>query len=287
MSNTVMENLSFWAQTLRDVPVPERLEAVEAGGFASMSTMPGDCPDADACRRVRDAFEAAGVRLRAHDPFARWLPRWEPPAGMDAGLARILGTEETEFFGAVEILRPQAVTVVEPFGIRYELDELVTSFAAVCDRAAEIGVQAQIEFAPFTGIPDLALAWDIVRNADRPNGGIVFDTYHYIRGNPDDDLLSQIPGDRIFTIHVNDGPKEAPPSLVEENLHYRLLPGEGEWDLPHLLAILLGKEGIGDFGVEAISDDLAGRPPREVGERSGDALRDVLRAAQRRLQTTG
>lgn len=70
------------------------------------------------------------------------------------------------------------------------LDLLATSFAAVCERAAELGAQAHLEFTPISAIRDLAAGWDIVCTADRPNGGLLFDTWHFFRSRPD---LAAIP----------------------------------------------------------------------------------------------
>ena len=33
-----------------------------------------------------------------------------------------------------------------------------------------------LEFMPISGVPDLETAWAIVSEADRPNGGLLFDT---------------------------------------------------------------------------------------------------------------
>ena len=42
------------------------------------------------------------------------------------------------------------------------------------------------------------------RYADRANGGIVFDTWHFFRGDPDFDLLATVPGDRIYCVQIDD-----------------------------------------------------------------------------------
>lgn len=81
---------------------------------------------------------------------------------------------------------------------------LATSFVAVCDRAAGIGAQARLEFTPIGVIATLSDGRDIVRTADRSNGGLLFDTWHFFRGGPDFGFLEQIPGERIFSVPVAD-----------------------------------------------------------------------------------
>ena len=60
------------------------------------------------------------------------------------------------------------------------------------DRAALIGLDVHLEFVPMTVVSDIAIAWDMVRNADRPNGGMLFDTWHFFRGTPDFGVLAQV-----------------------------------------------------------------------------------------------
>ena len=75
----------------------------------------------------------------------------------------------------------------------------------MCDKAAGIGVRADLEFMPFWGLPDLEAAWAIVGGADRANSGITVDTWHFSEGKPDADLLEALPGRRFVALQVNDG----------------------------------------------------------------------------------
>jgi 4-hydroxyphenylpyruvate dioxygenase len=274
-----MSELCFWAGTMRTAPLEQRLEATVAGGFTSMSVFPMDCPDERRCRTVRALCEERGVRLAALDPFTRWLPGWEAPQGIAPEFLALVGCGEDEFFGKAEALGATSMTVLEPFGKSYEAAELVESFAALCDPAAQSGVRVHLEFTPFSGISDLTLAWEVVRGADRPNGGLVFDTWHYLRGRPDDALLATIPGERIFVVQVSDAAREPVGSLIEDTMFHRRLPGEGDWDLELLLARMLAKPGLGEIGIEVLSRSLALLPPEQVGRRCGEALRGLLEAA--------
>jgi sugar phosphate isomerase/epimerase len=273
----------LWAGTLAPASLQERIQAAQAGGFTSVSMFPTDY------RRARDhglsdadilAFhEQAGVRLMTLDPYSRWLPTWEPPASATPERLEIVSFAEDEFFAIVEALQLQSITVTEPFGVRYELDQLIESFAAVCDRAARSGARVHVEFTPFSGIPDLATAWEIVRGADHPSGGLVFDTWHYLRGARDDALLEAIPGARIFAVQINDAAAEPVGSLLQDTWRHRRLPGEGSFDLAGVLPILARKAGIGPLGIEVLSERLWQLAPAEIGRRSGEALRYALELA--------
>lgn len=274
-----MSGLCFWAGTMRTAPLEQRLEATVAGGFTSMSVFPTDCPDEQRCRTVRALCEERGVRIAALDPFTRWVPEWEAPAAMAPEFLALVGCAEDDFFRTAEALGATSMTVLEPFGKTYETAELVESFAALCDRAAQSGVRVHLEFTPFSGISDLTLAWEVVRGADRATGGLVFDTWHYLRGRPDDALLATIPGDRIFVVQVSDAAREPVGSLIEDTMFHRRLPGEGDWDLERLLALLLVKPELGEIGIEVLSRSLALLTPEQIGRRCGEALRGLLEAA--------
>ena len=274
-----MDDTFLWAGTLLDATLEQRIEAAVAGGFKYLSLFPTDYLRARE-RGLSDAdiialHERAGVRLITLDPFTRWLPRWEPPSGAPADRLEWIGFDQDAFFAVVDALGLETITVNEAFGTRYEIDEVIEAFAAVCDRAAESGVLVHLEFTPFSGIPDLATAWEVVRTADRPNGGLVFDTWHYFRGARDDRLLEEIPGERIFGLQISDAAAEPVGSLLSDTLRHRRLPGEGAFDLEGVLPIVARKRDLPPWGVEVLSEELWRLPPAEVGRRSGEALRRV------------
>ena len=136
------------------------------------------------------------------------------------------------------------------------ISSLVDAFAAFCDRAAEVGIDVHLEFVPMTVIADLATGWEIVRAADRSNGGMVFDTWHFFRGVPDLELLAQVPGDRIFGVQIDDAPAEPAAPLWEDTFH-RLLPGDGDFDLVSVMRTLEATGGLRWIGPEVFSSDLA------------------------------
>lgn len=278
-----LDDTFFWAGTLLPGTLEQRIEAAQAGGFKRLSLFPSDYRRARE-RGMRDAdilalHEQAGVRLTTVDPYTRWLPRWTPPPSAPRDRLEWISAEEDEIFAIAETLELETITVTEAFGTRYELDELIEAFAAVCDRAARSGVRVHLEFTPFSGIPDLVIAWSVVHGADRANGGLAFDTWHYLRGTRDDSLLEQIPGDRIFVVQIDDAAAEPVGSLMNDTLRHRLMPGDGDFDLAGVLPILARKEGIGPPGIEVLSEELWRLPPSEIGRLSGDGLRRALALA--------
>ncbi len=274
------EDACLWGATLAFGSLADRLTAAVAGGFATTTMFPHDYRQARAAglgdADILALHDDAGVRLRTLDPFARWVPRWEPPADAPPNRLGIVACAEEEFFDIARRLQIETMTAIEPFGVSYASADLASAFGDLCDRAADQGMLVHLEFTPFSGIPDLAAAWDVVRTADRANGGLVFDTWHYFRGRRDDALLREIPGERIFAVQINDAPAQPRDRLIVDTWRFRRLPGDGDFDLPAVLAILAGKPGIGPPGIEVLSEDLWRDPPAEIGRRSGAALAATL-----------
>jgi sugar phosphate isomerase/epimerase len=159
------------------------------------------------------------------------------------------------------------------------LDAVAERFAGICDRAAEHGLLLAIEFLPWTQIPDAATAWEIARQAGRPNGGVLIDAWHYFRGAADPDQLRAIPPDHVVVIQLDDaGPAEG--DAWEDTIRRRLLPGEGEFDLAGLLRLLDDIGVTAPISVEIMSDQLSGLPAVEVARRAHDAATTVLSRAR-------
>ena len=74
------------------------------------------------------------------------------------------------------------------------------------------------------------------------------------------DQLAQIPGEKIFSVQINDAPAQPKADLWEELMTGRLLPGEGDLDLIGLIRTL---DAIGaqiPIAVEVFSEKLNAQP---------------------------
>jgi sugar phosphate isomerase/epimerase len=133
-----------------------------------------------------------------------------------------------------------------------------------------------IEWLPWSKIPDLSTAWEIVRRADQPNGGLNVDAWHVVRSGTDLDELRRVPGPRILGIQLDDGPIAAEEDLVTATLHGRAVPGEGEFDLVAILGALADTGTTAPVGVEVFSDALHRLDPGEAARRAAVATRALL-----------
>ena len=258
------DGLVLWSGTVRTAPLAERVAAARETGYSALSLSPHDYrvarADGLSDGDIRGMVADAGLRVACFDPFTRWLPTWEPPAGYPAAALAVVGTGEAEFLRAAEAVGATSMTVFEPFGVRWPEEVAAASLATVARRAADAGLRVNLEFIPFLGIPDLVTAWRLVQLAQVPTVGLVLDTWHYFRGRPDDALLAAVPGDRIGAVQVSDAAAQPHGGMETDCLHHRRPAGDGELPLDRVLRVLQATGGLHDVGPEIFSDAFDGRP---------------------------
>jgi sugar phosphate isomerase/epimerase len=259
----------------------ERVAAAGAGGFTGISLWGRDYQvardeglgDGD----IRLLLDDHGLSVGELDPAWWWLPGASeihiPP---EHDHEQIFRYTEPELFAVADAVGARSLNAVDVFGGTWNLDEASAAFAGLCDRAADHGLLVHLEFLPWSRIPDLATAWQVVDAADRPNGGLMLDAWHYFRSAPDGELLRSIPGTSILWVQLSDAPATPEADPLHATLHERLLPGDGEFPLQTLLADLQATGCAAPLGIEVFSDVLHAQHPKEVGRRAGEALRRLL-----------
>lgn len=193
---------------------------------------------------------SAGIRMIPVLPGAPSYPLMDDPALLQETLGTIASTGITVSDLEIAILRPETkagsyVAFLEAgarIGARHVLvvgndaDEgrLTDTFAALCDLAAPFGLTADLEFLPWSTVPDLAAAIRIVAAAARPNAGILLDPLHFARSDSRMEDIAAVPRSRWHYWQICDGPAEHPGStegLLHGAREERLFPGEGALDL--------------------------------------------------------
>jgi sugar phosphate isomerase/epimerase len=115
-----------------------------------------------------------------------------------------------------------------------DIGRLTDSFARFCDIAAPHGLSADLEFMPWTAVPNLAAALRIVEAAGRDNGGVLIDALHFDRSTSTLAQVVTLPRSRVNYVQFCDGPELYDPSdagLIAVARGARLLPGQGGIDL--------------------------------------------------------
>ena len=267
---------TLWAGTVGFTsPLAERFAAAAATGCRQATLSPPDV-----LRAAEDGTTAAEIgRMAADhgldlivDPVMNWYPDREPSP------SRFAGVSSDDALRMCEALGVTSLSAIATASSDVPVPELAGHLARLCDRAAGFGARVHLEFIPFTIVATLRTAWDLVRAAGRPNGGLVFDTWHFFRGEAQFDVLETIPGDRIFQIQLDDAAKEPTGSLREETQH-RLLPGDGALDLVAAVRALHRIGALTWVGPEVISPDLATLPVLEAATLAVDRTRALVAEA--------
>src|SRR4051794_15643560 len=168
---------------------------------------------ADTLARMRDTgvgvFDLEIVRLGAAFRASEFEPFFEVGARLGAKAMLVAGDDPDE-------------------------GRLTASFAALCEASAPFGLTADLEFMPWTKVPDARTALRIVTGATQANGGVLVDALHYARSSTSLADIAAIPRHRLHYIQICDAPAEVPATtegLIHTARCERLLPGEGGIDL--------------------------------------------------------
>ncbi len=115
---------------------------------------------------------------------------------------------------------------------------LCERFALLCDLGAPFGLSMDLEFMPWTTVPDLAAAVRIVGAAARPNGGILVDALHFDRSGSNPAELAALPRAWLHYVQLCDAPSGRPAdtaAMIHTARAERMFPGEGGIDLDAIL----------------------------------------------------
>lgn len=149
----------------------------------------------------------------------------------------------TRLFDLGAALGAKAVLVA---GDDPDRSRLAQSYAALCEALAPSGMTADLEFMPWTGVPDARAALDVVHSAGSPpNAGILVDALHVARSGTSLDDLRALPPQWLHYAQICDAPGASASGqafTTEEMIHTareaRLPPGEGDIALNALFAAL-------------------------------------------------
>lgn len=191
------------------VSVLEKAAAAARAGFDAISVYAREY-EAGLAQRLGDL----GLGVAELDGATAWLPH-QPGITVER---------------AVEIaaeLQARSITVLETTGEAPDPARAADHFAQLCELAAPAGVDVDIEPFAWSGLATLGAAADVVRRAGHPNGGIMLDSWHLLRG-PDQGALDAAYLDLVHGLQLSDPAPEAerrPIGLRDECMSDRRLPG--------------------------------------------------------------
>ncbi len=155
------------------------------------------------------------------------------------------------------------------------IETIAGAFAGLCARAGELTVA--LEFMPYSGVPDLRTAWQVLQRAEVPNAALIVDAWHWSRAGMTAADLDPVRADAVVAIQLCDVLEAPMEPLRAESLGHRLPPGHGYGDVAGMLQVLETK-GVDPavVTVEVISDDLVRRGLGVAASTTYTAAREVL-----------
>ena len=224
-----MPSFSLAALTALDLPPVQLIEVAHACGYQQVglrllpATSGGTAyplmEDRQQLKETKARLAATGIRVADLEVVAfrpdTVIASFE--AFMDAG--RELGARHT------------LVAAYDP-----DLERFADRFAEYCTLAERFGLTADLEFMPWTFVPDLPAASRIIiiAKAQSPAAGVLVDALHFDRSRSRIEDLRRIPPHRLHYWQMCDAPAERP-ATIDAMIHAareeRMFPGEGGIDL--------------------------------------------------------
>jgi len=256
-----------------EVGFEDRVRAAAAAGYDGIGLRAENYWDALAAGLDDTAMRETAAEHGVPILEVEYITTWGTPEDRDAAQQK---KEQTVFHMA------------RAFGVQHlntglleklPLDVMTEAFAALCDRAGG-DLTVALEFMPYSGVPDLATASKIIDDADRTNGALIVDVWHWARAGMTPADLDPVPADRIIAVQLCDVLEHPMEPLRAESLGHRLPPGQGYGDAVGVVRALRDK-GVQPRVVtaEVISDDLVSRGIDSAAQITADAAREVLTAA--------
>lgn len=207
-------------------------------------------------------------RMLREADVAAWTINAIDRVGVDGavGTARAVARcrQLSRYAQAIEC--PWVLVVPGPTGGRTDAQitsDTVATLREMADAAAEFGRSVAFEFMgfPWAAVRDVAGAWAIVQEANRPNLGIIVDTAHFYAGGSTLESIREVDPERLVVLHINDVEDVAKPDITDG---HRLYPGEGVIPLLDILGAVRATGWDGVMSVELFREEYWRQDPLAV-----------------------
>jgi sugar phosphate isomerase/epimerase len=259
----------------------ERAECLHGAGFSSMSVFMMDLAawedHGGSLADLRAELDAREARVSCIDPYLGWYPGFDPRAVTGERAAFVQATE-ADVLRFADATGAPSVSLVAP----YDEDDVpfnavVDSLGEFADRAAGAGLRLHLETVPTSKVRDLETALRLVTAVDRPNVGLLIDTYNLSRSGADPEELVGVPRELVFGVQLADGTAQPLNGDYRfDSLHNRRQPGEGELPVADFVDRLMRKGPLPPLGPEVFHDDLAAMPAERASRLCAAATRRFL-----------
>jgi 2-keto-myo-inositol isomerase len=209
---------------------------------------------------VRRMLRGAGVAAWTINAISR--VGVDGAAGTERAVARC--RELSRYAQAIEC--PWVLVVPGPTEGRTDaqiMSDTVATLREMADAAAEFGINVAFEFMgfPWAAVRDVAGAWVVVRETNRPNLGIILDTTHFYADGSTLESIRKVNPAQLVVVHINDVEDVPKPDITDG---HRLYPGDGVIPLLDILGAVRATGWDGVLSVELFREEYWKQDPLAV-----------------------
>ena len=161
-----------------------------------------------------------------------------------------------------------------------DLDAAAARLTGLAERLDARGLLVALEAFPWSALPDVGSAVELVRRSGAANVGLMVDVWHFFNGGASLDALNGLPGAGIVAVQLNDGSR-VHGDFLRHARAARRLPGFGELDVVGLVRAVQFAGFAGPWCVEVSTPVFRDLPIEAAAAAAADAAWDVLDKARR------
>ncbi|WP_317928625.1 bifunctional sugar phosphate isomerase/epimerase/4-hydroxyphenylpyruvate dioxygenase family protein [Halioxenophilus sp. WMMB6] len=245
----------------------QKIDAAAYAGFTGIEILENDLMMFDESPAVvRRIVEDAGMEVVALQPFRDF--ECMPVEKVQRNFDRV-----EQKFDVMEELGTRSLLFcsnVSPASVN-NLNRAVDEYSELSERAKCRGFKLGYEALSWGRyIRDYRDAWELVRQVDRENFGIVLDSFHIFALGCDLQVLADIPANRIALVQLADAPYLDMDPL-NWSRHFRCFPGQGNFPVVDFCEKIIKSGYAGYFSHEIFNDHFRSaysRPAAVDGMRS-------------------
>ena len=267
-----MPRLALHTWTLDTTPLPDVLSIARETGYNAVELRHADfvrCIESGMTNdEVLDMIRASGLVVSC--------------VGLETGMLFAQGAEAKRLFDSMDVMCGRAaalgceVMMVAPgSNPATNVKDAARNFATGCDIAQKHGLLCALEFGSRHPVVNrLAVAREIVALADKPNAGLLIDTYHAQCVGDGGRGFEDVPAQEIVAFQFSDAPPG--PLVMDGPALDRLAPGKGVVQWREVLQLLVEKGYDRYINYEAPNPALWSRPPAEVALEGVTQIRALI-----------
>lgn len=246
--------------TIRPAPLMTKIDAAADAGFRAIEPWNDDVAaflnGGGTTAQIRERLSSRGLEVPSVIAVMGWIGCTDSERDQRRQEA-INRMEQAHEIGSASI-------VASPPTGSVDVERAARDYRELVQIGREIGIPPAMEFLGFVEqINSIPAAWEIVERAGEPDGTIVIDWFHMVRGQGSTlDDLRRIPAEKISIVHLDDVPYRKPVSEMSDR--DRVYPGDGDIPLRQMNDVLAEIGYRGAISLELFSEALWARDPFEV-----------------------